>query len=232
MRTRKEIILMAFLVLTQFSFGQRRYTFEASVHGIASAFGLNEKSPLYNSRWEQFSTTFEYEKGYGVSLGFTHAINKKFGLNINGRWQHWGGTVKTRGDDPTFFLDLTINYSSFNVPILLNYCLIEKPQFKWLISAGAGVDFSYKVSFIPTNYYGTNDPIERRITIRSPYLAIGTSLEFAPKPNSRLKYIWGIMLADDHLLNPDRFNDYGGYFLQEVIPLNSTLINTFIGIRL
>jgi hypothetical protein len=119
-----------------------------------------------------------------------------------------------------------------SVPLLLQYKAIEKGKFKWLISAGAGADFSYRVSFIPTNFYGKIPAIERVIVVNTPYLSLGSSLEYKPKQTSRIKYVFGFTLSDDHLFNPQRFNDFGGYFFQENIPLYSSIFSTFIGIKL
>jgi hypothetical protein len=228
-------IFLALLIYIEIEFSaysQKVYEFDFAIHGIVSKLDINRKSTMYNTNWEKVSLSFPSKLGYGFSLGVTRSLNSKWQVNISGRWQKWGGTVYASYPEPPYFLDLELTYTSVSVPLLLQYKAIEKGRFKWLINAGAGADFSYRVSFIPTNFYGTIPAIERVIVVNTPYLTLGSSVEFKPKTESRIKYIAGFSLSDDHLFNPQRFNDFGGYFRQENIPLYSSIFSTFIGIKL
>ncbi|MBC7383922.1 MAG: hypothetical protein H7296_13205 [Bacteroidia bacterium] len=100
-----------------------------------------------------------------------------------------------------------------------------------ITSVGFGMDFSHRVIFKPTNYYGTIPAIERSIDIASPFINLGILIDYIPKKNSKLSYLLGINFSDDHFFNSNRYNDFGGYFRQDRIPLSSTILNTFVALK-
>ncbi|MBC7383821.1 MAG: hypothetical protein H7296_12650 [Bacteroidia bacterium] len=223
------IILLVFVGCNTYS--QNKYSYDIGTHLLVSDFGLNTKSDFYNTKWNQTKLTFQPKIGYGFSLGITRSITRKFSININARYQKWGGTINAIQNDPKYFLNLDITYNSVSVPISIQFRTINSNKLKVVTSFGFGMDFSYLVNFKPTNYYGTIPSIQRNINVISPFVDLGVFFEYTPNTNNRLSYIWGIRFSDDHIFNPPRFNDFGGYFQQNRIPLNSTIIGTYLSLR-
>jgi len=226
------LIFSLFILSRNMAFSQNLHEIDFAIHGIFSKLDLNRKSHLYNNKWVLLNLNFPSKTGYGFSVGLTRSITQKFKLNISGRWQKWGGTVYASYSSPPYFIDIDIRYSSISVPILFQYSLVKKPKFNWWLGAGIGADFSYNVKYIENNFYGTGPILHRVISVQTPYLILGGFVEFKPKEKKRIKYIVGFTLSDDHVFNPNRYNDFGGVFWQDVIPLHSTIFSTFIGIKL
>jgi hypothetical protein len=146
------------------------------------------------------------------------------------RYNSWGGNIYEIRNDPTFYLDLDINYRSLNLPFGIKYCYKVKPAYNLYLSAGAGLDYTYHVSFIPTNYYGSVPTIERNASMQIYYVLVGTGIEF--KISNKLTGVMGLEFDNDRLLNPNRIQDFGGLFGQEEIPLSYSMVLFHLGVKI
>lgn len=191
---------------------------------------INSSSSVYNKRWENVNLSYPLKGGFGVGAGVEHSVSDKVKLFADLRYNSWGGYIHAIRDDPTFYLDLDITYRSLNIPIGIKYCYKTSPSYNLYISGGLGLDYTYKVSFIPSNYYGSVPAIERNASIQTYYLLVGTGIEF--KMGNRLTGIIGVEFDNDRLLNPSRIQDFGGLFGQEIIPLSYSMVLFHFGVKI
>lgn len=193
---------------------------------------MNYKSIYYKSNWEQVNLRNPNQTSYGFSLGVTKKLATNFQFNISGRWQKWGGDIYIENPDPSDNYKMELNYKSISIPVLLQYSVVNRPKFACFLGLGAGVDVTYHEKQIATNFFGRLEQSERDLRIYTPFLNLGGSVEYKPKESNDLRYVAGFTLLDDHLFSPKRTNDLGYFLWTEIIPVYSTILTTFVGIKL
>jgi hypothetical protein len=98
--------------------------------------------------------------------------------------------------------------------------------------AGAGADVTFTYSIIDKQSNNPEPSYEEDLRNYTPFLLLGSSLEFKPSKTKQLKYIIGFTINDDHLFNTQRTVLIDTKFWRDKIPLHSTIFSTFIGIKL
>jgi hypothetical protein len=225
---------IAVLVLLSFTIAdvsaQHKWNMTFKAYPSLTWLHINSSSPAYNKRWENVNLSYPSKGGFGLGFGLEYAISDKVRVFTDLRYNSWGGNIYAIRNDPTFYLDLDINYRSLNLPFGIKYCYKVKPAYNLYLSAGAGLDYTYHVSFIPTNYYGSVPTIERNASMQIYYVLVGTGIEF--KISNKLTGVMGLEFDNDRLLNPNRIQDFGGLFGQEEIPLSYSMVLFHLGVKI
>lgn len=229
MRIRGTLILL--LMFCFYSNAQKPLSIAMSVGSSYSWLGMNKQSKYYNSNWERTKNTFSPEFGYSIGLGINKKLNDKFTLSFIPRYQFWGGNTKTQSQVSNFYLAFAITYHSFRLPVLVDYSFYRYKKLCLSSSLGLGIDHTYDLTFIPSNQYGAGNPQKRNVGITTPFVALGLNMTYQKSTDAKLAYQLAFGFETDYLLNPNRFNDFGGYFGQEKIPLYSYILNTNLIIR-
>ncbi len=231
MRIRLAILFILTTCLHGHCNAQKPLSIALSVGSSYSWLGMNKQSKYYNSNWERTKNTFSPEFGYSIGLGINKKLNDKFTLSFIPRYQYWGGNTKTQSQVTNFYKAFAITYHSFRVPLWVDYSFYRYKQLFLSSSLGLGIDYTYDLTFIPSNPYGEGNPQKRNVGITTPFVVTGVNISYEKSADAKISYQLAINFETDYLLNPNRFNDFGGYFGQEKIPLYSHLLNTNLIIR-
>lgn len=218
--------LILLLMFCFYSNAQKPLSIALSVGSSYSWLGMNKQSKYYNSNWERTKNTFSPEFGYSIGLGINKKLNDKFTLSFIPRYQYWGGNTKTESQVTNFYKAFAITYHSFRLPLLVDYSFYRYKQLFLSSSLGLGIDHTYDLTFIPSNPYGEGNPQKRNVGITTPFVVAGVNISYEKSVDAKLAYQLAFNFETDYLLNPNRFNDFGGYFGQEKIPLYSFITNT------
>jgi len=191
----------------------------------------NKDAPQHNSGWDMAVLDFRSDIGFTASLGAAYQLNKRTSVFADLRYNFWGGYIKASDPNKTnFYIDLWVRYSSLSIPLGIKYTLIAKPKINVFTTFGAGFDYSYKLFFLPSNQNGHGYYFRPRVDILTKYLHVGVGIE---KPIcGKLYFLAGLECHNDYLLNPIRYQDFGGYFGQSHIPLSYTQLFTYVGLKL
>lgn len=229
-RGKKLILLVCMVLYSASMFGQRRLTYTIEASGLVNWFGINTRSAEYNTRWEKVDLTFKPKLGYSVGLGLDYAFNEK--LNVFGklRYQQWGGFIHVIRPGGTYPVDFDINYKSFNIPFGISYTLKETPRFKYALKAGGGFDNSFKLNYTVTTKYGTGPEQVGNITIHTAYLLLG--FDWGIRVSNSITGFMSIEVNNDMLLNPNRTQNFQGFYNQMVIPLSYNMVMVSVGVKL
>lgn len=223
MRIRGTIIIL--LTIYASSNAQNPISISAAVGTSYSWFDINEQSRYDNNGWETTKNTFSPKFGYSFGLGVSKPISKRFTLSLMPRWQYWGGAVKIKDRDIPFYIALDIAYHSFRIPLMVDYRLYQLKNWSFSSNAGLGIDYTYDLTFYPSSVYGTGNVQKRNVGITSPFIALGLNITYRKNTDTRFAYQLALNFETDHLLNPDRFNEFLGLFGHKKIPLNSHMTN-------
>jgi hypothetical protein len=226
MRIRLAILFILTTCLHGHGNAQKPLSIAVSVGSSYSWLGMNKQSKYYNSNWERTKNTFSPEFGYSIGLGINKKLNDKFTLSFIPRYQYWGGNTKTQSQVSNFYLAFAITYHSFRLPVLVDYSFYRYKQLILSSSVGLGMDYTYDLTFIPSTQYGAGNPQKRNVGITTPFVALGLNMTYQQSTDAKLAYQLTFSFETDYFLNPNRFNDFGGYFGQEKIPLYSFITNT------
>lgn len=210
---------------------QNAFYLSAAVGSSSSWVGMNKQSKYYNSKWETPKNTFSPEAGYGFELGIHKKVSTNFTLSCTPRWLYWGGHTKTEDRDTHYYIALALYYQSFRIPVTVDYRFYHVKKWAFSSTAGLGIDYTYDLIFYQSTRYGTGDPQKRNVGITSPFMVLGLNMTYQKNEEAKLAYQFAFNFETDHWLNPGRFNDFGGYFGQEKIPLNSYMTNAMFKIR-
>lgn len=228
---RSKIVVLTGLLLVSFvnALGQEKLNYTFKVYSILSRFGINKSAPIYNDRWNGVNLTFKNNFGVGAGIGIECNFSQRFKAYVDGRYNYWGGEIYAVRNDPTFYINLAVANQSVNIPLGVKYFYVVKPKYNLFIQTGMGMDYTFRSSFVPSNYYGSFSSIKRNTYIQTYFLVIGTGVEI--KFNSQLKGTVGLEVNNDMFLNPKRYQDFGGFFSQNQIPLNYNSILAHVGIK-
>lgn len=210
-------------------FAQKTARVTFKVYPTYSFFNINKQAAIYNDNWEGVNLRFESAFGYGAGIGYEKLLSERFAVFGDLRWNHWGGKVFADKNSPTFYLNLEVFYKSLNIPLGFSFNFLNKPKVKAKVSLGLGMDYSYHMSLHRSKYYGTSSA-DRNIDITTYYILSGLSSDFYIF-NKHIVSL-GLEMNNDYLFNPKRYMDFSGYFMQDQIPLKSTTILCFIGIKI
>lgn len=223
----RKTLTFVFVLYAMHAYSQHKWALTAAVYPSVSWVKIDKQAPGFVD-WGNPTETYKPEWGVGTSLGIQRALGNKFVLFAEARYHRWGGnTLVSASTD--FFLDLNIRYFSFNMPIGLQYRFWQKGENSLVISAGVGLDYTYKLSFTPSNYYGSVPTITSNTDIETRYLF--ARVGFERMLTNKLSLICGFEWDNDWLFNSMRRQDFGGFFQQNVI-LNYNYTALYIGIKL
>jgi hypothetical protein len=224
------IIAIVASALSLHAFGQQRLHATVKACGTYSAFGVNKKSSEYDKALDGATLKFKGKAGFGAGIGAQFDLSERLALFADARYLRWGGNVHIEDlADPKFYVDIEVTYHSLNVPLGVRYYFLNRHGYNLSLSAGGGLDRTFKMSYEPRNYYGTVDPIRRNVDISTWYLLFGVGMEF--KVSTKLIGILGLEVNNDMLLNPHRMQDIGGYYALRM-PLSYNLIALTAGIKI
>ena len=222
------------LIVLSFTIGnvsaQHKWNMTFKAYPSITWLHINSSSSVYNKRWEDVNLSYPAKEGFGLGIGLEYAVSDNVRIFSDIRYNRWGGNINAIRDDPTFYIDYDLTYKSLNIPLGVKYICIAKSSYNLYVSGGAGLDYTYHVSFIPITYYGTVPAIERNSSMKTYYLLVGTGIEF--NISTKLTGVMGVELHNDRLLNPNRIQDFGGLFGQEEIPLAYSMVLFHLGVKI
>jgi hypothetical protein len=229
MRFRAIIAFSLSLLIAAASYAQGRWHATVLTGPTLSWLDVNKKSDKYDNRLDDVNLSFKGKGGFAAGLQGEYQLSEKFSLFAGVRYHQWGGQLYAIKNNPKFYLDLDITYRSIRLPLGIKYTLLEKGRIKCNLSGGMGIDRSYHVSFIPSNYYGSIPAMNHKTDITTSFLMIGVGTEYSI--SEKLTGIVSLEVNNDMLLNPNRMQDMGGNFVN-TIPLSHTMVALLIGIKI
>ncbi|MCU0422133.1 MAG: hypothetical protein MUC81_04910 [Bacteroidia bacterium] len=228
MRTRETILIL--ISCSYFSYGQKQTSLNFGIGTNYSWFSLNKQSKNYNKNWSDNKNSFSPKLGYSIGIGIERKVNSKITILLLSRWQSWGGATKTWNQASNYYVSYDINYQSIRTPVLLDYCYYKRNNWSFSSNFGIGIDHTYRLLFYQSTPYGTGLAQPRNVGMTSTFIALGKSIKYM-KSYSKVEYELLLNIETDNYLNPNRFNDFGGFFGQQKIPLNSIVINSILKIK-
>jgi hypothetical protein len=223
--TRAAIALLVMLLIVGTSSAQRGVALKTGVLYGYSWLTFNESSQSFDKRLAREKINYTPLQSVGIEMGARIFISSKLALEVVPRWQQWGGTITVNSNEYTNqMLKMVINYQSFRIPATLQYAFAGNERLQFFASLGIGIDYTYRLWFLPTNYYGSAPTQRRTVDIVTPFTSIGFGFTYTPSANSQMSYTFGINYETDALLNPVRFNEFN--FWQNSVPLLSHQLHT------
>lgn len=198
-------------------------------HGIALNMGMmygfswltfNQKSENFDKRLGKEKIAYHPIQNIGMMVGATAWLTPKVSLQVMPRWQQWGGTITVQSNEyTTQMLKMEINYQGLKLPAQLQYALLSNEHLQLNLALGAGIEYTYNLWFVPTNYYGSA-PVQRRtVDIVAPFATTGINVTYTAAKNKKTTYMLGLYYETDAFFNPVRYNEYA--FWQRSVPLLS-----------
>ena len=215
------------------AYGQSKWNITTKGYTSISKFHMNKRASIYNNNWSDISVTSNPNWGYGYGLGTEYTINQRTRLFADFRFQHWGSNIYTfNKDNPNKneFMELQISYKSLHLPIGIKRIFLKKSVYQCFFTVGLGMDYTYRLKFTPENHFGKSRTFNLGVDIQTYYVHAGVGAEF--KIGQRLLGIVGTELNNDWLLNPKRYQDFGGNYRQQQIPLSYSMLLLYIGLKL
>jgi hypothetical protein len=181
---------------------------------------FNQKSELFDKRIADENYSYKPISNIGVVLGATVFITNRLSLQLINRLQQWGGVINVQSKQNTSnMLKLEINYLGYRLPAYLQYMIWGNKNMKINTSIGVGIEYTYRLWFIPSTFYGSAPVQRRNVYISVPFASSGISFCYTKAPEDKFNYILGIFYETDAFFNPRRSNEFN--FWQNSVPLLS-----------
>lgn len=188
---------------------------------------FNQQSDKFDKRIADEKISYIPMRNAGIEIGYSVWFTNRLSLQLTPRWQQWGGTINVQSNKNTSsMLNMEINYEGVRMPGYFQYMIWGNKNLQLNTALGGGIEYTYKLWFLPNNFYGSAPPQRRSVEILAPFVSAGFNLCYTSAPENRINYIIGIYYETDAIFNPNRFNEYN--FRQNSVPLLShQLFTTF-----
>lgn len=209
---------------------QTKSAFDVGLLYGFSTLTFNQNSDKFDKRIANEIINYSPVQNLGIALGYSVSLTERFALQMMPRWQQWGGVINVQSSqNVTSSLNMEINYQGFRIPALLQYRIWDNKKLQLNTLLGMGVEYTYKLWFVPSNFYGNGSTQRRTAEIVAPFASAGICVRYKSSPESKVNYILGIFYETDAFLNPKRFNEYN--FYQNAVPLLSHQLFSTLSIQ-
>jgi hypothetical protein len=221
------LLMLTFTISTQ---AQKKSAIGVGLLYGSSTLTFNQNSDKFDKRIANEIINYSPVQNLGIALGYSVSLTERFALQMMPRWQQWGGVIDVQSSqNATSRLNMEINYQGFRIPAYVQYRIWDNKKLQLKTLLGMGVEYTYKLWFVPNNIYG-NGPTQRRTAeIVAPFASAGICVRYKPSTESKVNYILGIFYETDAFLNPKRFNEYN--FYQNAVPLLSHQLFSTLSIQ-
>jgi hypothetical protein len=209
---------------------QTKSAFDVGLLYGSSTLTFNQNSDKFDKRIVNEIINYSPVQNLGIALGYSVSLTERLALQMVPRWQQWGGIIDVQSSqNATSRLNMEINYQGFRIPAYVQYRIWDNKKLQLNTLLGMGVEYTYKLWFVPNNIYG-NGPTQRRTAeIVAPFASGGINLCYKPSTESKVNYIISIFYETDAIFNPKRFNEYN--FYQNAVPLLSHQLFSTLSIQ-